>query len=212
MEFWARRRAAVEAEARAEEAARAREAAALREAAQAEKTDDELLEELGLPEPETLGADGDFKAFLAEGVPQRLKTRALRCLWRSNPVLACLDGLNDYDDDFTGDGLNGGPLRTAYQVGKGLRAHVEEVARQAEAAAAAAERAPEPDTGTEMDAETDAVALAGEMPGDVPGDMPNTGAEQRAAPDADAATQTDIDEAPLPPRRRMAFTFDETTA
>jgi hypothetical protein len=55
----------------------------------------------GLPEIESLGRDDDFTVFLGEGVPEALRRRALRHLWRLDPVLANLDGLNDYDEDFT---------------------------------------------------------------------------------------------------------------
>lgn len=54
-----------------------------------------------LPEIETLEKDSDYTPFLAEGVPEALKKLALRKLWGSDPVLANLDGLNDYDEDFT---------------------------------------------------------------------------------------------------------------
>ncbi|MBT7487815.1 MAG: DUF3306 domain-containing protein [Rhodospirillales bacterium] len=54
-----------------------------------------------LPDIETLEKDSDYTPFLAEGVPEALKKLALRKLWASDPVLANLDGLNDYDEDFT---------------------------------------------------------------------------------------------------------------
>ena len=54
-----------------------------------------------LPDIESLDENSDFSAFMKEGVPQALRRRALRKLWRLNPLFANLDGLNDYDDDFT---------------------------------------------------------------------------------------------------------------
>jgi hypothetical protein len=54
-----------------------------------------------LPDIETLDKDSDFTPFLADGVPEVVKKLALRKLWGSDPVLANLDGLNDYDEDFT---------------------------------------------------------------------------------------------------------------
>ncbi|MBT8416862.1 MAG: DUF3306 domain-containing protein [Silicimonas sp.] len=87
------------------------------------ETDEEesaLLEQLGLPVPETLTEGDDFSAFLKAGVPEFLRKRALRVLWRSNPVLANLDGLNDYDDDFTSPELTQKVLATAYKVGRGF--------------------------------------------------------------------------------------------
>ncbi|NNE82249.1 MAG: DUF3306 domain-containing protein [Silicimonas sp.] len=82
--------------------------------------EDVLLERLGLPVPETLKEGDDFSPFMADGVPQFLRKRALRVLWRSNPVLANLDGLNDYDDDFNSPELTQKVLATGYQVGKGF--------------------------------------------------------------------------------------------
>ncbi len=58
-----------------------------------------------LPDVETLTYESDFTAFLQKGVPESLQRLALAKLWRSNPVLANLDGLNDYDWDFTEGGL-----------------------------------------------------------------------------------------------------------
>ena len=50
-----------------------------------------------LPDVETLTYESDFTAFLREGVPELIKRQALRKLWTSDPILANLDGLNDYD-------------------------------------------------------------------------------------------------------------------
>jgi len=61
----------------------------------------------------------DFKVFLQNGVPDRLRRMALRKLWASNPIFDGLDGLNDYDDDFTDAALAVKTLKTAYQAGKG---------------------------------------------------------------------------------------------
>jgi hypothetical protein len=53
-----------------------------------------------LPPIETLDFSSDYTAFLAKNVPEALRRAALRKLWVSDPVLANLDGLNDYDEDF----------------------------------------------------------------------------------------------------------------
>lgn len=86
----------------------------------ADRTDEEVLAHLGLKDPDLLEPGDDFSAFMREAVPQHIRRRALRRLWRSNPVLANLDGLNDYDTDFTGDSVAPGALKTAYKVGVGL--------------------------------------------------------------------------------------------
>lgn len=72
-----------------------------------------------LPDPDTLEPGSDFKAFLREGVPEELKRRALRRLWRSNPVFGLLDGLNDYDLDYTDAATVVANLHTVFKVGKG---------------------------------------------------------------------------------------------
>ncbi len=53
-----------------------------------------------LPDIDSLDKDSDYTPFMQVGVPEELKKLALRALWRSDPVLANLDGLNDYDEDF----------------------------------------------------------------------------------------------------------------
>lgn len=80
----------------------------------------ELLARLDLPVPESLKAGDDFTVFMRAGVPEFLRRRALRVLWRSNPVLANLDGLNDYDDDYTSPEMTKKVLATAYKVGRGF--------------------------------------------------------------------------------------------
>lgn len=72
-----------------------------------------------LPDIAELNAESDFSAFLREGVSEDLRRRALRVLWRSDPVLANLDGLNDYDENFRAAGALAEAARTAYRVGKG---------------------------------------------------------------------------------------------
>jgi hypothetical protein len=130
---WSRRKAAVAAEAVAEERAVEDAVIAEQHEALAEKTDVEILEELGLPDPDAMVQGDDFKAFLSKTVPAHLRKRALRTLWRSNPVLACVDGLNDYDDDYLTGSYGQGPISTTYQVGKGMLSHLLEMERQKEA-------------------------------------------------------------------------------
>jgi len=183
--FWSRRLAAVEAERQVEAA----EAEAAKLPVEAEKTDAEILDELGLPDPDDLMQGDDFAAFLSNAVPEHLRKRALRKLWRSNPVLACVDGLNDYDDDYLAQSIGQGALKTTYQVGKGMLAHLLEVERQKEAGPAVAKVEVEEDT-TEDVVETAAAT---------PVDLSEDGAV------------VEEDPAPLTPRR-MQFQFEEDTA
>ena len=135
-DFWSRRKARVEAEAQVSVQAQKAEEAAVLEADQAEKTDIELLEELGLPNPDSMMMGDDFSAFMSKAVPDRLRRRALRRLWLANPALANLDGLLDYGEDFTDSATVIENMQTAYQVGKGMTEHVLEMVRQAEEEAA----------------------------------------------------------------------------
>jgi hypothetical protein len=144
-DFWARRKAAVAAEQTRAEAAETARFDAETQAALEARDDAEILAELDLPDPDALQPGDDIRGFLSKAVPERLRRRALRRLWRLNPVLANLDGLNDYDTDFTDSALPGGKLQTAYQVGKGMLAHVqhlEAMALKAEAGTPDAAEAP----------------------------------------------------------------------
>lgn len=119
-DFWSRRKAAVR---QAEEAEQAQEQAALaaeERAALEEKSDEDILEELGLPDPESLTKEDDFSGFLSAAVPERIRRRALRKLWGLNPVLANLDGLVDYAEDYTDAATVVENLQTVYKIGKGM--------------------------------------------------------------------------------------------
>jgi hypothetical protein len=141
-DFWSRRKEAVRKAEAAEEAREQEQLKAEQLAALEEKSDEDILEELGLPEPESLGKDDDFTRFLSRTVPERLRRRALRRLWLTNPVLANLDGLNDYEEDYTDAATAGQLVRTAYQVGRGFLKSVTEEPQTAEAPAVGAGELP----------------------------------------------------------------------
>ncbi len=158
-DFWSRRKARVAAEQAAETQARRQAEEAAAQAALEDRTDADILHELDLPDPDTLEQGDDFAAFMGRAVPERIRRRALRRLWRSNPVLANLDNLVDYNEDYGASPALNGVARTTYEVGKGLLAHVDEMARQAAppdrpapAAAAPSDdgESPEDDTTTEQ--------------------------------------------------------------
>jgi hypothetical protein len=146
-DFWSRRKEAVRKAEAAEEAREQEQLKAEQLAALEEKSDEDILEELGLPEPESLGKDDDFTRFLSRTVPERLRRRALRRLWLTNPVLANLDGLNDYEEDYTDAATAGQLVRTAYQVGRGFLKSVTEEPQTAEAPAADAGELPAGEAG-----------------------------------------------------------------
>jgi hypothetical protein len=238
--FWSRRRAAVQAEAEAEEKARRRALEAEREAEQAraieEKTDEELLVELNLPDPDSMKPGDDFSAFMKEVVPDRLRRRALRRLWTSDPALANLDMLVEYGEDYTDSATVVANLQTAYQVGKGMMAHVEKMAEEAEAEAAQLakiEDAAAPDvTATaqpedqpsssvrkpETDQRTRSPEADPEVADDADADVDTAGAEEDAAAEEETRTaaayswsadEAGQDEQPRP-RRHMRFAFAGT--
>lgn len=68
---------------------------------------------------DALDYESDYTQFMEKGVPEAIRRRALRKLWHSNPILANLDGLNDYDEDFTDAALAVDVLQSAYKVGRG---------------------------------------------------------------------------------------------
>ncbi|UWQ21476.1 DUF3306 domain-containing protein [Jannaschia sp. W003] len=198
---WSRRRAAVAAEARAEEAARRAEAAEARDTALAERPEAEVLAELGLPDPDAMQPGDDFARFLREDVPAWLRQRALRRLWRTNPVLANVDGLVDYGGDFTDAATVVPNLVTSYEVGKGMARHVMELARQAAEAEAregegASEAAPEPMPEAEPEPLVAAVL-------ETPAPVEAAAAEPALTPE---------EEAPAPAPRRMRFSFEGDAA
>lgn len=73
-----------------------------------------------LPDIDGMDDSSDFTVFLQAGVPEALRRRALRKLWRVNPVLANLDGLNDYDEDYTQLHTLGRGMKSLYKAGKGF--------------------------------------------------------------------------------------------
>jgi hypothetical protein len=124
---WSRRKA--EARRTAAQDASEREQAPERPPAPApEPAEPGRIDPRDLPDIESLTAESDFTVFMKKGVPPELRQQALRKLWRSNPVLANLDGLLEYGEDYTHIGRGGMSVRTAYQVGRGFVRKLEEIA------------------------------------------------------------------------------------
>jgi hypothetical protein len=104
---WSRRKRMTEAEAIATdptiEPIEDPRAVAARDAAEAERLAEEEANRLAAEaiDLDTLGYGDDFSLFLKRGVPDALRRDALRRFFVSDPLLANLDGLNDYDQDFT---------------------------------------------------------------------------------------------------------------
>ena len=197
-DFWSRRKAKVLEEQQDDLRASELREVAERDAEVEEKTDEEVLEELGLPDPDALQPGDDFSAFMAKAVPDRIRRRALRRLWLSNPALANLDGLLDYGEDFTDSATVVENLQTAYQVGKGMLKHVEELAQQAEAKEA----------DTPEDQEEPASSEDSEPVADVAFVEDNDDAQDEEPQAYHYAFEDDHDDYEVTPRRRMRFAFD----
>ena len=188
-DMWSRRRAAVQAEAEADEKQRHAVIADAERAELAKKEDAEILAELKLTDPDDLGLGDDFSGFMKSAVPERLRRRALRKLWLSNPVLANVDNLVDYGEDFTDAGSIVGKIKTAYQVGRGMLKHVEEIEHQTAEGDGVDDLPGDP--GVEAEPEPQELA-----PADVAPEEPVVTAEAEVE-----HTQTPV------PQRRMRFEF-----
>lgn len=196
-DFWSRRKQAVQAEAEVDSA---REIAAKEQQdleVLEKQSDDEILEELGLQDPDTLETGDDFSAFMAKTVPTRLRNRALRKLWLSDPTLANLDALVDYGEDFTTSAMSVENIQTAYQVGKGMLSHVMDVARKEDLKA------------KETQGEEENPSLEGDFsPEEF--DLTNEGAEPELAADPEIDATEEIPEADVvfAPKKRMRFVIE----
>ncbi len=209
-DFWSRRKAAVQAEQKAEERAEEEVQLAEREAELAEQSDEDILEELGLPDPDTLSEGDDFTGFLAKTVPARIRQRALRKLWLTNPVLANVDGLVDYGEDFTDASMVIEGMQTTYQVGKGMLRHVEEMARQAEAEEQALQEPQELDASLEEPEDADVQPDIDPVRPPEPFETPTPVLTHAAVEyDVEYDAEDDIEPVDQAPRR-MRFVFEET--
>lgn len=73
----------------------------------------------GLPAIEDLTAESDLAPFMRGGVPSFIQKRAMRAMWRLNPLFGFRDGLDDYDEYFNViDKVIGADVGN-YKVGKG---------------------------------------------------------------------------------------------
>lgn len=172
------------------------------------RSDEEILAELGLPHPESLRPGDDVRGFMQAAVPERLRHMALRRLWRSNPVLANLDQLVEYGEDYTDAATVIENMQTVYQVGKGMLRDLVEEDEAAEGGAADVDEA-DSEGGVDEDPspEEDAAAVA-----EAPEDAPAGDAPAEDAPEPPAAAEEEIaaaDGDPVAPtRRRMAFSYE----
>ena len=62
--------------------------------------DPELADKIGEIDIDKLQYEDDFSIFMNDKVPDFIRRKALSKLWLASPILANVDGLNDYDEDF----------------------------------------------------------------------------------------------------------------
>jgi len=200
-DFWSARRARVAEEEEALLEIESAKAQAQLNEAQEEKSDEEILLEHNLPDPDNLTADDNVAGFMAKSVPERLRRRALRRFWRLNPILANVDGLVDYGENYTDAATVVENLMSTYQVGKGMLAHVEYLAELAKK--------------KEDEAEQELAEAEENLEEETPNDMSLTASEDEISDQVchedqfitpEAVKEDNIAEAPLKPRR-MRFRF-----
>ena len=205
-DFWSARRARVAEEEEALREVESEKAQAQLNEAQEEKSDEEILLEHNLPDPDNLTADDNVAGFMAKSVPERLRRRALRRFWRLNPILANVDGLVDYGENYTDAATVVENLMSTYQVGKGMLAHVEYLAELAKK---------KEDEAEEDEAEQELAEAEESLEEETPNDMSLTASEDEMSDQVchedqfitpEAVKEDNIGEAPLKPRR-MRFRF-----
>lgn len=136
---WSERKRAVREEESAAEEQAARTAA---DAAQQDEDAEALAANRAAAEAidlDSLTPQTDFTPFLKRGVPAALKTAALRKLWRSHPVFACLDGLDVYREDFNSAEFLLKAGKTSWVPGSGYAQRLLELKEKAEEVLAQAE-------------------------------------------------------------------------
>ena len=94
------------------------------EVALPDRQDENEVENMAIPEDlpdvDALNKDSDFSLFMREGTPEHLKKIALRKLFNSDPAFSVLDGLNDYDEDYSMIGMVTEAVSTRYKPGRGM--------------------------------------------------------------------------------------------
>ena len=182
---------------------------------------------------DSMKAGDDFGLFMKRGVPELLRRKALRKLWRSNPVFANLDGLNDYDEDFRNPAHN--RYTSLWQLGRGFLSTEEQNTQQAtgrltrpepeaDSVSAEAEAEDQSDAGAVADSAADApedVTLAGDLGATPQAAVPEadpqaagdderlitheTGVPIAAVPEPEPVERIESPAAPQPPARRVSI-------
>lgn len=151
-----------------------------------ELTEEEQAAIADLPPLDGLTKDSDYTPFLQAGIPDIIKRKALRLLWRRDPFFNLRDGLNEYDDDYTIINTAISELTGNYKVGRGylsdqeLRDMTPERTRKAfgmddEAEAVAAEESEADDGDDEAKRQPAAADVAGTGPDEAAADDDEVG-------------------------------------
>ena len=101
--------------------------------------DPELAEEISAFDLDNLTYEDDFTVFMKTKVPDIIRRKALSKLWLSHPLLANLDGLNEYDEDYTQAADAAEMVRKAFEA---ARLREEEAAKKKAKEALASKDAP----------------------------------------------------------------------
>ncbi len=110
---------------------------------------------------QNLDKDSDFSLFMKDGVPDALRRKAYRLLWKTDPILANIDGLNDYDDDFADTTLIMKSFQSAWDINKGYKQEPVVLPDEVSSTEAEAEpSAPENTSGNEAVANTEDLKAA----------------------------------------------------
>ncbi len=152
-----------------------------------DETRQRWIEELEAIDIDTLTYDHDFTIFMKSWVPAPLRQRALRKLWTTNPALAVLDGLNDYDLDYTDAAMQAGKVVSSYLPGRGYAA-LEEVVEKL--SGAEGEDDDEPGAGEDDLPEFESAETELSEGGDQPDDAQVASAQS----DAEDPSQLQVDE------------------
>lgn len=138
-----------------------------------------------LPDIDSMDAESDFSVFMQNGIPEALQKRALQKLWRLDPAFGHIDGLLEYGEDYTGNGLVAEAVNTIYKVGKGMVSDEEEAEAEAEAEAKsqANEEAGEEDAASDDDAPALAITDGTDDSG---GNVPQQSDTNDTAPSGDS--------------------------
>ena len=150
----------------------------------------------------------DFSIFMKRGVPDLLRKKALQKFFNSNPVLANLDGLNDYDEDFNN------PLHMVYKsswdVGRGFLTEAEKILQQATGRLTRDEPIPEvaaADMAEELDAHAAETAVSSDPDADagVPADAGAEAAMPDEAEPTDAQLESEHPDTEPPQQKRVSI-------